>query len=155
MKKALCICFALLTIIVVLASCGEDPAKDIRACYVDSEGIAMDIRTGKSFVAVAAVEKAGYYNVAGDGTVKGEADIKEGVITSVDTDGTEVGFEGKVVFLENGKESAKKPWGVAFSELNAKLTMMKTLYGTDPTVTFSYIAVDGVNYVLIDTIKVK
>ena len=150
MKKAFCILLILLAI--VLVSCGE---QDVRACYVDADGIAVDIRTGRSFVAVAGVTEAGYYNVAGDGSVLGAADIKEGVITNVDTYGVAEGFEGKVVFIENGKKSSKQPWGVEYSELNAKITTMRTLYGTDPKVTFSYIAVDGVNYVLVDTIKVK
>ncbi len=142
---------------LVLASCGEtiDPSKDIKVCYVNADGVAIDITTGKSFTDVTDAPEAGYYSVAKDGSVKGEAEIKEGTFTSVTVYGEAVGFEGEVAFIENGVKSDRRPWGDEYCELYTKLAQILALYQRTPSVTFKYIEINGINYVLVDTIELN
>jgi|GEM_PF-5656588 len=152
MKKALCIFITLLTVLA-LVSCGETVKPKV--CFVKEDGAAIDITTGEVFANTENAANVGYYVVAADGTIEDEAEIKTGVITSITIQGKAVGFEGKVVFIEDGIVSDKKPWGVEYCELYEKMAVKQALYQTNPTVTFSYIEIDGTNYVLVDTIKVN
>jgi len=130
----------------------DDPTAEVKTCYITPEGLALDITTGEVFTAVKNAPAAGYYNVSKSGAVKGEAELLDGVVTAISPLGKATGIDGEVVFIQDGTVSDKQPWGVAYSYLYVELYVSSILSQQVPEVTFSYIVVNGVNYVLVDTI---
>ena len=139
--------------VFALLSCGETVKPKV--CFVNEDGAAIDITTGEVFANAENAPKAGYYVVAADGTIEDEAELKDGVITSITIQGKAVGFEGEVAFIENGVKSDRRPWGNEYCELYTKLAQILALYQRTPSVTFKYIEINGINYVLVDTIELN
>ena len=133
----------------------DDPSAETKVCYVTVEGLAIDVQTGKVFTAVNNAPEAGYYVVAKNGAVKSASAILDGELSGVSVMGAPIGLDGEYVFLDGATVSDETPWGVEFSTMYHELYIQRTLYqNANAKVTFQYFVVDGVTYVLVDSVEI-